>query len=376
MKFSKAPQNPWSIQITCTYGCNRSCEFCGIHSIDKDGKYFIHIPVELVKSLAIQLNQSWKGRRIELNTNGDPSLHPRIFDIVSTINTYYPSGQIQLQTNGLKWKSNMHKYLNEFYKAGGDILVIDSYDGMYKEFNKLCKSYAKLKSNIKYVDYNHNNPDNFSYWKNYGRKVKALVLTDDLDNASDIQPKNRCITNHAGAVNPEYMKKMYKECGKDYLKSFPIVKPCTRVYREIVVNVFGGIQVCCYNWVNNFIYGNIYKNHIYDIWNSRVWNLVRQLMKNKDRSGFRPCNTCDYSGGYRIGLCRDTVLKKFVKENRSEVLDELKSHMKKYKKGIHWTDYAEVNGCKIKSGMVKPTSKNSEAKVLSKETVNSKYINK
>lgn len=357
-----APQLPWSVQINPTYGCNRAplerkfqsdgsckggCEFCGVYSLinhDTDTIKFKHMTVELAEQIATQLNNWVKGRRLEFNNFGEPFLNPNIFEILGAFRTNYPSGCIQLQTNGVGSHKSYEKFkyqADKFFESGGNLLVYDAYEGSYSNYVEFGKQYEK-ETGIQFIDFLYDNPNNVSYYSNHGAKAKMIFVVDDLGDAHK-SGSARMINNHAGNVREH----CYEKFGIDK-SQFPLQKKCSRVFREIIVGFDGTISVCCQDFRRQLILGKIPEDDVRDVWNSREFNTVRALMYDKDRSTLRPCDVCSYAGGFRLGFLKRPKME--VNEDDYKALVELQ---KKYSNHIHFNGWAEINGTRIDSTMDK-----------------------
>lgn len=349
-KYSKAPQNPWSVQICPTYGCNRAplpskiqpdgsckggCEFCGIWSlINKDTGLinFKFMTVETARLIAEQLNNFIAGRRIEINNFGEPLLNKDIWKIIDTLRTYYPSGCIQLQTNGLNAYKSYEEFkqlCDNFFENGGNLLAFDAYEGSYKPYLEFAKRYGEENS-IFVCDFIHDNKDNHTYYRNAGSKTKEIYVVDDLGEVNKSKAQ-RHIFNHAGDVNPA----VYEKYGIP--TNLPLEKKCSRVFREIVVGFDGTVSICCQSFRRQLVIGNIYDTDLETLWNSEEWNIIRAVTFDKRRDLLRPCDICDYAGGFRIGF-----LKRPEIEVNNENLNKLVEVQKRYSDKIHFNGYAEI----------------------------------
>ncbi len=72
------------------------------------------------------------------------------------------------------------------------------------------------------------------------------------------------------------------------------IKPfCTRPFEEIEIHPAGDVYTCCPNWNKFYSIGNIYKNSIDEIWNSKNAQEVRKRILNNDYS-LCDINACTY----------------------------------------------------------------------------------
>ena len=268
--------NPYTIKIETVYGCNRRCDFCAIHT--QNIKEIKFVTLDMIKLIAHQIKEFFDGSRIELTLRGEPTLHPKIFEIIKILKGI-TSSQVMLTSNGIVLTEDMVK---KFYEAGLNILLVDCYE---KETLELMK---KVKTEFEKYSIREKTP-----YKRYKNK-QYLIYNDDVYGEKVIY---RNIHNTAGNVDFNKVSKY----GLYPLKE-PLEKCCVSPFRELVIRHDGIVCLCCNDWKNQCIVGNILKDNIYDIWHTKKLNTIRKLLLNKQRGKVSPCNVCDYNGGYRIGL--------------------------------------------------------------------------
>ena len=86
--------------------------------------------------------------------------------------------------------------------------------------------------------------------------------------------------------NTEYKIESLKE---------PLKTRCTYPAYTFFIDYNGDVLMCSHDWGKKMIMGNISKNSIEEIWNSKKFNFARKKLNNADRN-FSPCNVCDVKG--------------------------------------------------------------------------------
>ena len=136
---------PWSIQVEPTQGCNRMCPFCGIWGMWRkpEDKKLEFMTAELAAQIAEELN-SWfngKGKRVEFALQGEPLLNPDIVEIVKAFRENYPKAQLLVCTNGDRLHKNYqmvnYDLVYALFDAGLNYLVIENYDGIAVSYTHL-----------------------------------------------------------------------------------------------------------------------------------------------------------------------------------------------------------------------------------------------
>lgn len=309
---------PNNIQIELVEGCNRMCDFCGIHSIwkNKEDRKIKYMSLEMVNNITASLKEwDFNKKRIEFAMHGEPTMHRKLFDVLKTFRKELSLAQLQLTTNGIVLLKEGRKYVEELFFSGLNILMVDAYVKR-KELIELMHSVPNITVQ-NFYDAEATNP---YYYK--GNKHKVILIIDDLGIMSGIKTQRK-ILNHAGNSDSEVLLKKYNilpvVC--------PLVKRCSRPFREMVIHQDGTVPICCLDWKHEAIMGKFPEDgSLETIWNSLAFNTIRRRLFDKKRFT-RPCYCCDYNGGFRLGL---------LKLDDYEFVDfDIKKHYIQYQKYCH-----------------------------------------
>jgi len=297
---SKPIPRPWSMQMELTWGCDRRCWFCGIIPVVPVGHYHF-MELGLVEQ-AVEELQVWLPKfRMEFGTGGEPTLNPQFFPIVSTLRRI-PRIQIMTQSNGENWSGQALDWVANYFKAGGNILVINCYKAGLKEFYMD----ALRGQPERVVDFYYGNPDHLSMYHYINPKTRLIFVCDDLGKMTETKQTGkhpqRWINNQGGST-PEAA---YRKIGMEYLRE-PLHRKCTMPFRQLVLNWDGRVPLCCYDWEDRLITGTFPAQSLQSIWEGRPLQLARQLLYRGDRQ-LAPCSTCDFHGGFRFGFLTDPDL--------------------------------------------------------------------
>lgn len=321
MRFEPLPNN---IQIELVEGCNRMCDYCGIHSIwgEKEHRVVKPMDLDLLSLIARSLSNWWqgKGKRVELAMHGEPTMHPQVFQAISILRNWLPNCQLQLTTNGIVLRKQGLGYLRMLFGSGLDILIIDTYTHREELMELARKSRATVYDYYKDPSYN---PYHF-----HPRRQQVICLMQDLGKVNK-QRAARSIINHAGNSNVQNLRKLgIKPLTK------PLEKKCSRPFREISIHYDGTISLCCLDWRHEFVVAKFPDDgDLSSIWHdNKVLAIIRNLLYNKNRQVV-PCRHCDYNGGFRLGL-----LPKYQSDIPvDECLAFVTEHLAKYRKYTHPT---------------------------------------
>ncbi|MCD6583091.1 MAG: radical SAM protein, partial [Candidatus Omnitrophica bacterium] len=128
--------------------CNLKCFFCSNEGMDFSRKNKTHINVEQLKYLIQVLAD--KGLKSISLTGGEPTMHPRIFDIVSFLNKFNFKN-LFFHTNGISLKEDLLKQMSgSFNKVAVSLHSINFNTwqrltkGTKKQFRKLVRNLRML----------------------------------------------------------------------------------------------------------------------------------------------------------------------------------------------------------------------------------------
>lgn len=292
---------PFTVKLELTEGCNRGCEFCGIHGIRKNGKSpFYYMSEEtadrITKSIA---DAGWKPR-IMLSMHGEPTLNKNICNIISIIRKNLPKSVIQLFSNAARitgvYDGNFP--LKKLIDAGLNSALIDMYekddegDRLRKDCKNVTFPYQILKKGVPL----------------YSKSISEfrLVFSPPINTSAGKIGTVRKLCNHCGAAGP-----LEPECNN---------KKCTRPFREMAFRYDGSVAICCNDYRGEYPIGNIYDYSVEELWNHKRFQAARIMLYSGSRE-FRPCYGCN-AISVRVGLLPDPK----GKETLPKVTEKIKSY--------------------------------------------------
>lgn len=279
---------PWSVDVELTEGCNRYCSFCGLQAIRPGTGGYKRMSLTTAKMVAGQLGVLAPRTRVEFAGHGEPLMNGQFVEIFSLFRARLPEAQLQVTTNGAPMRNGrMRQVLEDVFAAGINIVMLDTYA---PERDGLREQAFALPPSIEVIDF-YEAPDRqaVSPWVHYHGKVnRRVVLMDDLE-LRDGELAVRKIDNRAGN-NPNGTR-----------VTEPLRKTCVRPFRTMVVTWQGNVIICCEDWKQEYVAGNVHEVALMHIWRGAEMEAARAHLQNKDRS-LRPCSTCDAAAGPRAGL--------------------------------------------------------------------------
>ena len=221
------------------YGyCNRKCSFC-FNSRLPERKGGI-MDVKLWEKIIDELSTIKYTGRISPYFYGEPLLDKRIVELISYARRKCPYSRIHISSNGDKLTEEL---LIKLIENGLDKILITNYDDFEKEH--ITNLYMKYPRIIQYRNY------------------------------KEIDLKNR-----AGSI---------------FKKSTDMAnKPCLRPSRQLVINWNGNLLLCCNDYYENYVFGNVKNESILEIWESEDFKKYREILSIAGgRKQIDICSKCD-----------------------------------------------------------------------------------
>jgi len=234
----------------------------------------------------------WEKMRIEFAERGEPSFHPRLIDFFARARSALPKAQLMMTSNGdtvRKYKDRYPAFVQSMFDAGLNFLMLDCYDTPRYEHMKSLFPNASL-----FFEEDGGNTHPYRY---VGPKHHELILVDAAPRPTNII---RRYHNQGGSVNVEAAR---AEGHTVFDVTEPLQKMCTRPFRELVIHVEGHVVLCCNDWKQEHIVGNVKDTPLSVLWDRL--DTARASLISKDRAAVIPCNKCSERAGFRVGLETD-----------------------------------------------------------------------
>lgn len=275
---------PFCIQIELVEGCNLRCPFCGLNGIRGKLPDLKCMTLQTIQSIGHNIESTGWNSRIEFAMHGEPSLHPRLIEMLQNIRKILPKHSLMMTSNGAAFAHNPQladlclEYLN--------VLGIEAY-----EHSTLCKRFTdRYKGDLRFY------PRDKKANPHRRRKLSEHEVVIIQDIAKATKGTHASLNNHAGSGSPPNNRAVGKRCAKPF--------------RELSIRWDGNVAICCNDWRGIYKCGNVLEQSLTEIWHSPSFVAARRKLYWGLRD-FGPCLGCD-ALSYRPGLLPDQRGKRSV----------------------------------------------------------------
>jgi radical SAM protein with 4Fe4S-binding SPASM domain len=181
--------------------------------------------------------------RISPHFFGEPLLDKRLMQLIGYAKQKCPHAFIQIMSNGDMLTEPL---LLKLIEKGVDHIIVTNYDDTQNE--ELIMLSRKYATHVRYRSY------------------------QDL-----------CLTNRAGKIF--------------HLESSKSNSPCFRPSKQMVINWKGNVLLCCQDYCEEYVLGNVRNESLLTIWNSKKFEQYKEMLsKEGGRQKIEICKKCDHSG--------------------------------------------------------------------------------
>jgi len=284
---------PWVIQPELVTGCSMRfgsgsgglCHFCGLNAIRSGPGNYEYMSDGTVEKIVEQMVDFCPTARVEFAMRGEPLIHPKARDIVAHFRDRLPKASLMLTTNGDVLRGHLQERVTQLFDAGLNLLLLDTY--YPKERRDALREEALAFVGAEVVDF-------FRDWAGRGRSPysnqrgkKILCVMDDLS-VHDGEHGSRLVKTHAGANPTSQIPESLR-------------RTCSRPFRELVIHSDGSVPLCCDDWRQEFVIGNVCEMTLREIWRHPRMEAARARLYQADRA-FGICASCDAPSAPRFGL--------------------------------------------------------------------------
>jgi len=273
---------PSVLQIENTNLCNAKCVMCPHTIMKRKGKIMSQ---QEFKKILDNVMENYPIKRLTITGFGEPFVDKGVIEKIKYAKDKYPQLKVDIYTNA--------SLLN---KKNADDLLRSKIDRITFSINGTEKNYRKIMG----LDY-ENTKKNVLYFLNKKKQMNSHILTnlslmilkeneDDIKKFIDFwNPLTDSVrvyapSNWAGTLKNISKRNDFR--GKRW--------PCSGLWSQIMVDVQGNLIMCCRDYESKVKFGNLLKEDVKKLRESRKFQELLKKQLNFDFSS-PVCCTCDNS---------------------------------------------------------------------------------
>lgn len=285
---------PRYLDIEVTNHCNFNCSFCptGTHMMKRKRGY---MDSEVLDAISDNIKK-YHIKGVRLIRWGEPMLHPDIINIIKKLKS--AGALVHINTNGSLMTTEKMK---ELINAGLDSIKF-SFQGVddisYGEM-RVNGRFSTILEVIKQMN----------LLRGEGNTPYIQISTTVTDEtAAQIEQFKRQIENSCDYYNIGYTKldhlavdemnisevekERIRELQKRETIDHAFRKICPEMFDKLSVNWNGDVTVCCSDYDDFLLAGNILKQDLKEIFNSEKADAYRKIISKNEYEKLPVCNTC------------------------------------------------------------------------------------
>ena len=283
---------PYSVHIDICSMCNFKCNFCfqsDKQAMKSKGYKYGSMSLDLFKKIADDLTEfNQKIRKVKIGLHGEPTIHPKLPEMIRYMKSRDVTNIIELFTNGSLLNPELNKELidagldrvnfslegltsEKYMEVTGTAIDMDEFIGNIKnlyEIRKDCKLYIKI------VDINLSPEDKDNFFAIFGDICDEIFIENVVPQWAEI---NKFDVDTTGMYGQKVDR--YKEV-------------CPFPFMYLHFNFDGTASPCTLDWGKQVLIGDVTKESVLEIWLGKNLNDLQIKMLKKERNDIPFCNKC------------------------------------------------------------------------------------
>jgi radical SAM protein with 4Fe4S-binding SPASM domain len=278
--------------------CNCSCAMCPYsYTVAKEDK--TSMSAQSFQKILDELKKEPSFETLFFAFQNEPLLDARVLDFVKTFKEQLPNKRLELVTNGslltkekteelYRYVDMVHVSLNA-HSAETHRIVSNSmhFDLIVQNLNQVAKNKEwASKTIVRFIEQKanqHERKEFKRYWNKRGFKVFGFEVNDRLKDVKEFDSKIKLPSNPGKKLKMKTLKVL----GKVLLPTCPIPFLC------MYIKANGDVVQCFNDWSNAHILGNVNKQSIREVFNSKKYARIRDLLLKDQLEQSVICSKCD-----------------------------------------------------------------------------------
>ncbi len=282
-KIEKYAENPFRVIIENTNGCNANCVFCPHKKMQRTIGFMNYSLFKKIVDECSSVGIDY----ITIYGFGEPLIDPEFSEKVK----YAKSKGIKRVTTNTNGYFLNEERVKEIVEAGLDEIYI-SIDAATEA------TYNKIRTNLEFKMVENNIKDLLKL-KQKNRLSKPLVILSYVESKLNEQETKKFISKWKNIADNISISRIHNWTGDIYHDRINNTRrrkdPCRLIWTEMVISWDGRVPLCCNDYDNRIILGDIKTDSIKKIWSEGKIKKIRNYHKNEEFNKVSICKNCEYN---------------------------------------------------------------------------------
>ena len=285
---------PSYLDVELTNFCNYNCRFCptGTKTMQRMRGM---MPDKVVEAIAENVRK-YHISGVRFIRWGEPTLHPEYIPIMDDIRK---SGAIiHINTNGSFVEKEQIKRLLDIHLDSIKFSFQGADEGTYDEM-RVGGDYKKLLETVRLFYEMRGNKDypyiQISTTLTTENEEQIENFKNDVVDICDYYNIGYTKLNHLNVDNmrvSELEKSKISKIQRHEINNHKFLRNCPEAFDKLSINWNGDVTLCCSDYDNFMIIGNILDMDILELFNSKAADMYRSTIANRQYEKIKCCSTC------------------------------------------------------------------------------------
>ena len=280
-KFKYPLSFPVHIDLEINSNCNYRCLFCP-HGTGEMRNDMPMMNLETVEKILDELAKN-KVYSIKFNWRGEPALYPHLIDITAYAKKVGIK-EVQINTNGCLFDEQK---IRDFIKAGIDrvIFSLDATTADVYSKIRIGGDFDRVVNNIKTFDLIRKELHQDKPF------IRVQMVRTEL-NKHQVEDYKKMWQGIADDIRISDVTNRGQGDSLQVGDQFSVGRVCCpQPWQRMIISCEGKVLMCCSDWFEDYILGDIKESSLKEIWQSQKLKKVRKLLK-QENFNFKPCKDC------------------------------------------------------------------------------------
>lgn len=275
---------PVKIFLETISSCNARCVMCP-HPEVRRGSLQV-LPTDVFQRCVDEIAGMPSVTEVHPFNNNEPLTDKRMPSLIRYIREKLPHVNIRLFSNGSLLTEELS---HELIEAGLNAITFSLHASNEETYERIMKL-SNLRRTCERIEYFH-----AAAKDRVKVKVTMVDLTmnqEELESTAERWASLGIDAYVARAVN--WAGNLSDSSALPSYQFEELPSPCHRVMSEMYVSASGKVILCCADWRQEVVFGDVAEQGLMEIWKSPEFRRYRELQARRTIDDLRLCNTCTY----------------------------------------------------------------------------------